>query len=121
MYRSWRIPPVAIAVLALSFGAAILIQANSAVQAETDRNAMMGTWTDEDGEAGNSIRFYCIQVKGIPGEHVITAWEGRATVIGLLERKEATAIWNYGSGDPLVLNLNIGKKAWFAAIRKIDD
>ena len=121
MHRSLRIPPAAIAVLALGLGAAIMIQTNSALEGDVDRNAILGTWTDEDGEPGNSIRFYQVQVQGLPGDPVITAWEGRATVSGLLDRKEATAIWNYGSWDPVVVNLNVGAKCWFVAIRKLDD
>jgi hypothetical protein len=107
--------------VAAGLAAAFLMQANSALEVDRDRDAMIGTWTDEDGESGNSIRFYQVQVKGLPGDPVITAWEGHATVIGLLDRNHATAIWNYGSSDPLVLNLTVGRKSWFVAIRKLDD
>src|SRR5262245_59803705 len=117
MYRSGRMPPIAILAVALALVAAFLIQAKSAVEVDADRDAMIGTWTDEDGEPGNSIRFYQVEVKGLPGDPVITAWEGHATVVGLLNEKEAPAIWNYGSSDPLVLNLNVGRKSWYVMIR----
>jgi hypothetical protein len=121
MYRSWRTTPIAIAAAAVGLMAAIMMQANSALEKNVDRNAMIGTWTDEDGPPGNSIRFYYVQGQKMPGDPVITAWEGRATVVGLLDEKEAPAIWNYGSWDPFVVNLVIGKKAWCVAFRKLDD
>lgn len=121
MYRTRRIPPIALVAMALGLMAAYLIQANSAVDVDRDRDAMIGTWTDEDGEPGNSIRFYFVEVKGLPGHPLITPWEGHATVTGLLDRKKATAIWNYGGWDPLVVNLNVGRKLWHVVIRKLDD
>jgi hypothetical protein len=43
-----------------------------------DHFAHLGTWTDPDGEPGNSIRFFmrrCPEVGSVMG---IEAWEGRA-------------------------------------------
>jgi hypothetical protein len=86
----------------------------------TDREAMIGEWVDEAGEPGNSIRFYFVEVD-IPGAPWAKGLEGHAEIAGWLGEKQAQAIWNYGYWDPLVLNVIIGKKVWYAAIRKLDD
>lgn len=88
--------------------------------AATDHDAMVGTWTDENGEPGNSIRFYSVPVD-LPGSPIVRGFEGHGTVVGWLGEKQATAEWNFGSFDPLVLNVNVGKTMWFAAVRKLDE
>ena len=85
-----------------------------------DRDAMIGTWTDPAGPPGNSIRFYYVP-RDIPGASYAKAYEGHITLMKFLGQEEAPAIWNYGSWDPLVLNLIVGNKAYFAAIQKVDD
>jgi hypothetical protein len=121
MTRSLRIPPIAVAAAALGFGTAVLLQTNSALEPESDRDAMIGTWTDEDGEPGNSIRFFLVTAQDTPDMQYVSAHHGHATIVGLLGRKEAKATWNYGQWDPLVLNVMVGRRAWFVAIRKLDD
>src|SRR5262245_20482437 len=86
---------------------------------EADRDAMIGTWTDEVGPPGNSIRFYFVP-RDIPGAPYATAYEGHITLVNFLERANARGSWGYGSWDPLTLNLTVGRKAWFVAIRPID-
>jgi hypothetical protein len=85
-----------------------------------DRDAMIGTWTEEGGPPGNSIRFYYVprDLPGIPG---VQAYEGHATLTKQLGAEEAVAEWNYGSLDPLVLNFCLDGRAWFVAVRKVDD
>jgi len=85
-----------------------------------DRDIMLGTWTDDAGLPGNSVRFYLI-AHDLPGAPLATAFEGRATLIRHLGEEKAEAGWNYGSWDPLVLNLLVGEKSRYAAIRKLDD
>jgi hypothetical protein len=85
-----------------------------------DREAMIGTWTEEAGPPGNSIRFYYV-VRDIPGISYAQAYEGHATLVKQLGEDEAAAQWNYGSTDPLVLNFGIGHREWYVAVRKIDD
>src|SRR3954462_14489892 len=85
-----------------------------------DREAMIGTWTEEGGPAGNSIRFYYV-VRDLPGMPCAQAYEGHATFIPQPGAKETAADGNYGSWDPLVLNVSMDGRPWFAAIRKVDD
>lgn len=91
---------------------------------ENDRDAMIGTWTDEAGPPGNSIRFYFVprELPGFPGT---TAYEGHVTLVNFLGRADARGSWGYGSWDPLTLNVFVGGvgkgQAWFVAIRPIDD
>ena len=40
---------------------------------------------------------------------------------GFLSEKQTQGIWNYGVWEPLVLNIIVGKQAWYAAILKQDD
>jgi hypothetical protein len=119
MYRChsqpWRLLPI-IAVGIIAYWLATGKVAPSPI----DREAMIGTWTDETGEPGNSISFYLVPVD-MPTSPVITGSEGRATICNLLGEKLGQAIWNYGSWDPLVLNINVGTQSWYAVIRKLDD
>jgi hypothetical protein len=85
-----------------------------------DRDIMLGTWTDEAGLPGNSIRFYLV-ARDLPGAPLATAFEGRATLVRHLGEENAEAGWNYGSWEPLVLNLWVGEKSRYVAIRKLDD
>lgn len=85
-----------------------------------DREAMIGTWTEEGGPPGNSIRFYFVS-RDIPDMPYIRASEGHATLTGQLGAEDAVGQWGYGSLDPLVLNLCLDGRAWFVAIRKVDD
>jgi hypothetical protein len=85
-----------------------------------DRECMLGTWTDPAGPPGNSIRFYYVP-RDLPGVPVVNAFEGHVTLVKFLGEDDTPADWNYGSWDPLVLNVGLRKKAYYAAIRKIDD
>jgi len=80
---------------------------------------MIGTWTDEAGEPGNSIRFYLVERDLEIGP--IKAYEGHATLVKFLGKEAAQATWNNGSSDPRVLNFSIGKQAWYIQLRKLDD
>lgn len=120
MYRSWRMPPVAVTALGLGLAAAFLMRTNSAIEAEADRDIMLGTWTDEAGEPGNSIRFYLEEEK-LGDVPLVRAYMGRVELVNFLGKEKGDATWNYGGWDPLVLNVTIGKRGLFAAIRKIDD
>ena len=85
-----------------------------------DREAMLGTWTDEAGPPGNSIRFYLVP-QDIPGVSYATAYEGYATLDQFLGFETTQGRWNYGGWDPLVLNLWVGNRMWFVAIVKRND
>jgi hypothetical protein len=87
---------------------------------DVDRDAMIGTWTDEAGPPGNSIRFYYIP-RDIPGAPYAVAYEGHVTLVSFLGCSNARGSWGYGSSDPLVLNLAAGRRTWYVAIRKLDD
>jgi hypothetical protein len=85
-----------------------------------DRNAMIGTWTDEQGPPGNSVRFYYV-ARNIPGAPYATAYDGHVTLAHFLGHVNARGTWGYGTWDPLVLNLTVGRRSWYVAIRKLDD
>jgi len=88
--------------------------------ASDDHLMMIGTWTDEAGAPGNSIRFYLVE-RDLPGAGPIKAYEGHATLVKFLGKETAQATWNNGSSDPRVLNFSIGNQAWYIALRKLDD
>ncbi|HEX3150202.1 MAG TPA: hypothetical protein VHR66_19145 [Gemmataceae bacterium] len=85
-----------------------------------DRDAMLGTWTDEAGPPGNSIRFYQVPID-LPGAPIATGFEGKLTVDNCLGEIQAAGQWNFGSWDPLVLNLLVGRQNWYVVIVKLDD
>jgi len=115
----WRRPISVFIVSIAAFTAALFMQ--KALPSDDDRDIMLGTWTDEAGEPGNSIRFY-LEEENI-GEEVplVRAYMGRIEMVNFLGEGKRNATWNYGGWDPLVLNVTIGKRTLFAAIRKIDD
>jgi|SRR5262245_46798252 len=88
--------------------------------APNDDSVMLGTWTDEAGAPGNSIRFYLVE-RDLPGSGPMKAYEGRAALVKFLNRDAAEGTWNSGSSNPRVLNFLIGKRAWFIQVRMLDD
>ena len=113
-----RIPP-SLCVLAAAIGLVALTWPGTPAATQADREVMLGTWTDNDGPPGNSIRFYLVPTD-IPGAPFATALEGHVTVVSQLGETTAQGIWNFGSCDPLVLNVMIGNRAWYVAIRRLD-
>jgi hypothetical protein len=105
------------------FGVALLLFAwfrlGGSSPAPNDDMAMLGTWTDEAGEPGNSIRFYLVERD--LGTGPLKAYEGHATLVKFLDRDTAQATWNNGSSNPRVLNFLIGRRAWYIQLRKLDD
>jgi len=87
--------------------------------AADDQFAMIGTWTDEAGEPGNSIRFYLVERD--LGTGPIKAFEGHATLVKFLGKETAKANWNSGSRDPSVVNFSIGKQNWYIQLRELDE
>lgn len=86
-----------------------------------DRFCMLGTWTDESGEPGNSIRFRLVEEDVSNDVPLVKAYLGRIHVQKFHGEADSEASWNYGGWDPLVLNVTIGKRYLYAAIRRIDD
>jgi len=84
-----------------------------------DDTVMLGTWTDEVGEPGNSIRFYLVERD--LGTGPLKGYEGHATLVKFLDRDAGHATWNNGSSNPRVLNFLIGKRAWYIQLRKLDN
>ncbi len=50
-----------------------------------------------------------------------TALEGHVTVVDCLGRPTGRGQWNFGSFDPLVLNVIAGAKPGYLVVRKLDD
>ena len=92
----------------------------SAGNPDDDRDAMLGTWTDPDGLPGNAIRFYFVPVE-IPGAPYATAYEGHVTLENFLGCEKSRGSWGYGGWDPLTLNVTVGRRPLYVAIRKLDD
>ena len=46
----------------------------------------LGSWTDEPGEPGNSVRFYLVEVP-LPGSPIVKAYEGRVAIRNLFGKK----------------------------------
>jgi hypothetical protein len=114
--------PVLSIVLAVGMLAFLLIRVNAGPWADpdADRDAMIGTWTDEAGPPGNAIRFYYV-ASDIPGAPYATAYEGHVAVENFLGHAKSRGSWNYGGWDPLVLNVTVGRKPLYLAVRKLDD
>jgi hypothetical protein len=87
---------------------------------EADRDAMIGTWTDPDGSPGNAIRFYYV-AREIPGAPYAVAYEGHVTLENFLGHEKSHGSWGYGGWDPLTLNVTVGRRPLFVAIRKLDE
>jgi hypothetical protein len=106
--------------VAVAVGLLALMWARASADPEADRDAMIGTWTDEAGPPGNSVRFYFV-AQAVPGMPEVTAYDGHVTLVNFLGRPQAIGSWGYGSWDPLTLNVTAGRQDWFVAIRKLDD
>src|SRR5262245_66101315 len=91
-------------VIALAAGLFALLWVRAPAEPEVDRDAMIGTWTDEAGPPGNSIRLYFIP-HDIPGAPYAVAFEGHVTLVNFLGCSNARGSWGYGSSDPLILNM----------------
>ena len=117
-FLRWHRPISVLMISIAAFTAAMLVQ--KALPSDNDRDIMLGTWTDEAGEPGNSIRFYLEEEKLGDDVPLVKAYMGRVELVNFLGEEKRNAIWNYGGWDPLVLNVMIGKRTLFAAIRKID-
>jgi hypothetical protein len=80
----------------------------------------LGTWTDDRGEPGNSVRFSQVEVP-LPNVPLgMSAYEGRATFRKLFGADEVRAKWNYENFDPLRLNVVFADRSRVAAIRLLD-
>jgi hypothetical protein len=82
--------------------------------------AFFGTWTDEQGEPGNSIRFWedFHDLPGMPS--FIQVGEGHVTFIKQFGADRAQATWNYENWRPLRLNIIVADKARIVPVRMLD-
>lgn len=80
------------------------------------------TWTDECGTPGNSIHIYSVRA-ATPKNYVgLECYEGRIDFKRTFGEEEIRTSWNYGSFDPIVLNVLIPEKnIHMAAVKIIDD
>jgi hypothetical protein len=82
--------------------------------------AFLGTWTNEKGEPGNSIRFW-EEVHNLPGmPSFIQVGEGRVTWTRHFGPGETVETWNYESWRPLRLNVTVAGTARVVPIRMLD-
>jgi hypothetical protein len=86
---------------------------------QSDRDAFLGTWTEEGGEPGNSIRFYLVP-REIPGVPAVVAYEGHVTFRKQLGADETKGTWGFESWSPLRLSVSAGDRYWFVAVRVLD-
>src|SRR5262249_15607416 len=60
----------------------------------------LGTWTEETGQPGNSIKFFLVRAS-MPANYVgLVPYEGRVTFIKHFGQGEIQATCNYSSFDP---------------------
>lgn len=86
----------------------------------SDVLAYLGTWTDETGEPGNYIRFYQVPAN-MPPVVGLVAYEGRVIFHTHKGADDVLGSYNHGrSHEPLCLNIIVGGKNSFAAIRMLD-
>src|SRR3954454_969704 len=65
------------------------------------------TWTDERGTPGNSIHIYSVRGP-TPKNYVgLECYEGRIDFKHTFGEEEIRTTWNYGSFEPIVLNVLI--------------
>src|SRR5436309_5911903 len=65
----------------------------------------LGSWTDDRGEPGNSVRFSLVEVPLPNAPLGMSAYEGRATFHKLFGADEVRATWGYENFDPPRLNV----------------
>lgn len=86
-----------------------------------ERRAFLGTWTDAQGPAGNSIRFYQV-ARPIPGTFPgVEALEGHAVFHDLLGPGDVHVTWNFESFRPLRLNVVFPKRVTVVPVKILDD
>jgi hypothetical protein len=85
-----------------------------------ERLAFLGTWTEEAGEPGNSIRFSFVRCRQVGTVMGLSAWEGRAEFRKHFGRDEVVTTWGYADYDPLLLNVHPTARIRFAAVRMLD-
>ena len=113
-------PNPAIYLLALISGLAASWFCWNATRTTDDRFIMIGTWTDEAGPPGNSVRFYFVE-REIPGIDSATALDGHLTLVNFLGQSDNAGTWGYGSFEPMALNLTVNGRPMYAAVRMVDD
>src|SRR5262245_33769619 len=104
----------------VAFGLIVLMWARVSADPVDDRNAMIGTWTDEFGPPENSIRFYFV-ARPMPAFPGTTAYDGHVTLAHFLGKAEASGSWVYCDWDPLILSMSAGDLVYYVAIRRLDD
>jgi hypothetical protein len=89
--------------------------------AKSDTHLIDGTWTEQRGVPGNSIHIYSVRAPTPPNYWGLECYEGRIDLKHHFGEKEIRTSWNYGSLDPLILNVLIPIKGIrFAAIKILD-
>jgi len=84
------------------------------------RDEFLGTWTDERGEPGNSIRFSLVEVPLPNAPLGMVACEGRVTVRKLFGVDELRETWGYENAKAPRLNVTFLGRGRVAAFRFLD-
>jgi len=109
-----------VAALAVVLGLTFWFDGGLSHNAHDDLQMIDGTWTEEGGPPGNSVRLYSVPAR-MPKDYVgLAAYEGRATLLKHFGQERIDTIWNYENFDPLRLNIDIPGHARFAAIKVLD-
>jgi len=85
-----------------------------------DLQFFLGTWTEEGGEPGNSIRFGFVRSPGSDKVPLIEVYDGIVEFRKHFGEEKIEAAWNYGNYRPLQLNVIVSGKCKFAWIQPLD-
>lgn len=82
---------------------------------------MLGTWTEEGGEAGNQVRLELVEIDSPASNGLVRVFEGRARFVKQFGIEEpAKATWNVENSQPLRLNILMPGRNGFLAIQMED-
>jgi len=84
-----------------------------------DPYPFLGTWTEEAGEPGNSIRFSLVRAREVGTVMGVSAWNGRAEYRKHFGREQIVSVWNFADFEPIRLNVQPTPKVRLAAIRML--
>jgi hypothetical protein len=90
-------------------------------RADRDTPVIDGTWTEEAGTPGNSIHIYSVRAPMPENYWGLECYEGRMDFKRHFGEEKLRTSWNFGSFEPLILNVILpGKKVRFARVRVVD-
>lgn len=106
-----------IAVLPVTILVAVILLWQTDSDPAIESDVHLGTWTCESGPPGNRLQFWYVETESFTP--FVRAFEGRVTVDGLWGLEAVQGNWNFGYWEPLIVNLQLGDKHGYVAIKKL--